>query len=86
MQAHQYKGVYRLSSEEVIFYGLNGFDARYLDLRAEQLEKVTGPYHMDKDELHRRTLKVASRCAQYDQKHTAFIDCYKQVLKDPYLN
>jgi len=86
MQAHQYKGVYRLSSEEVIFYGLNGFDARYLDLRAEQLEKLTGPYHMDKDELHRRTLKVASRCAQYDQKHTAFIDCYKQVLKDPYLN
>ena len=86
MQAHQYKGVYRLSSEEVILYGLNGFDPRYLDLRAEQLEKLKGPYHMDKDELHRRTLKVASRCAQFDQKHTAFIDCYKQVLKDPYLN
>ncbi len=86
MQSHQYKGVYRLSSEEVIFYGLNGFDPQYLDLRAEQLERAKGLYRMDKDELHRRTLKVASRCAQFDQKHTAFIDCYKQVLKDPYLN
>jgi hypothetical protein len=47
---------------------------------------MQGPYHMDKDELHRRTLKVASRCAEFDQKHTAFINCYKQVLKDPFLN
>jgi hypothetical protein len=86
MQSHQYKGVYRLSNEEITFYGLTGFEPKYLDMRAELYEKMTGPYHMDKDELHRRTLKVASRCAEFDQKHTAFINCYKQVLKDPFLN
>ena len=86
MQSHQYKGVYRLSNEEVIFYGLNGFEPKYLDARAELYEKMTSPYRMDKEELHRRTLKVASRCAEFDQKHTAFINCYKQVLKDPFLN
>ena len=86
MQSHQYKGVYRLSSEEVVFYGLSGFDPRYLDTRAAFYERMLGPYHMDKDELHRRTLKVASRCAEFDQKHTAFIHCYKQVLRDPFLN
>ncbi|QWD77378.1 ATP-dependent Clp protease proteolytic subunit [Polynucleobacter sp. MWH-Svant-W18] len=86
MQSHQYKGVYRLSNEEIVFYGLSGFEPKYLDVRAELYEKMQGPYHMDKDELHRRTLKVASRCAEFDQKHTAFINCYKQVLKDPFLN
>lgn len=86
MQSHQYKGVYRLNNEEIIFYGLSGFEPNYLDARAALYEKMTGPYHMDKDELHRRTLKVASRCAEFDQKHTAFINCYKQVLKDPFLN
>jgi hypothetical protein len=86
MQSHQYKGVYRLSNEEITFYGLNGFEPKYLDARAALYEKMPGPYHMDKDELHRRTLKVASRCAEFDQKHPAFINCYKQVLRDPFLN
>jgi hypothetical protein len=86
MQSHQYKGVYRLSTEEIVFYGLSGFESQYLDLRTELYEKMQGPYRMDKDELHRRTLKVASRCAEFDQKHTAFINCYQQVLKDPFLN
>ncbi len=86
MQSHQYKGVYRLNNEEIVFYGLSGFEPNYLEARAALYEKMTGPYHMDKDELHRRTLKVASRCAEFDQKHTAFINCYKQVLKDPFLN
>lgn len=86
MQSHQYKGVYRLSNEEITFYGLTGFEPKYLDARAELYEKMQGPYRMDKDELHRRTLKVASRCAEFDQKHTAFINCYKQVLRDPFLN
>jgi len=86
MQSHQYKGVYRLSNEEIIFYGLSGFEAKYLDTRAAFYEKIPGPYHMDKEELHRRTLKVASRCAEFDQKHPAFIHCYKQVLRDPFLN
>ncbi|QWD61821.1 ATP-dependent Clp protease proteolytic subunit [Polynucleobacter sp. MWH-UH25E] len=86
MQSHQFKGVYRLSTEEITFYGLSGFEQNYLDARAQQFEKLQGPYHMDKDELHRRSLKVASRCAEFDQKHTAFINCYKQVLRDPFLN
>ena len=86
MQAHQYKGVYRLSSQEIVFYGLSGFDPAYLSKRAQMFEEIKGPYHMDKDELHRRTLKVASRCAEFDRQHTAFIQCYKKVLKDPYLN
>jgi len=86
MQQHEYKGVYRLSGEEIVFYGLSGFDSGYLDQRAQLFQEMIGPYHMDKDELHRRTLKVASRCAEFDQLHTAFIQCYKNVLKDPYLN
>ena len=86
MQSHQYKGVYRLSSEENIFYGLTGFDSAYLAERAALFEEMTGAYHMDKNELHRRTLKVASHCAEFDKRYTAFIDCYKKVLKDPYLN
>ena len=86
MQAHQYKGVYRLSSQEIVLYGLSGFDSNYLTKRAQLYEDIKGPYHMDKDELHRRTLKVASRCAEFDQRHTEFIQCYKKVLKDPYLN
>lgn len=86
MQAHEYKGVYRLSHQEIIFYGLSGFDSNYLAQRAQLFEELKGSYHMDKDELHRRTLKVATRCAEYDQQHTAFIQCYKNVLKDPYLN
>lgn len=86
MQSHQYKGVYRLSTEEITFYGLSGFEPTYFDSRAQLFEKMQGPYHMDRDELHRRSLKVASRCAEFDQKHTAFIDCYKQVLRDPFLN
>ena len=86
MQSHEYKGVYRLSSEEIVFYGLSGFDPDYLSKRAQQFAEFKGPYRMDKDELHRRTLKVASRCAEFDHEHTAFINCYKKVLKDPYLN
>ena len=86
MQSHQFRGVYRLNNEEIVFYGLSGFEPKYLDARAALYEKMTGPYHMDKDELHQRTLKVASRCSEFDQKHTAFINCYKQVLRDPFLN
>ncbi len=86
MQSHQYKGVYRLTSEENTFYGLTGFDSAYLADRAALFEEMKGAYHMDKNELHRRTLKVASHCAEFDKQYTAFINCYKKVLKDPYLN
>jgi hypothetical protein len=86
MQSHQYRGVYRLSSQEIIFYGLGGFEPAYLDKRAQLYESLPSPYRMDKDELHARTMKVASRCSEFDRKHTQFIQCYKQVLRDPYLN
>jgi hypothetical protein len=86
MQAHQYKGVYRLSKEELVFYGLNGFDPNYLEERSKMFQNMQGAYHLDKDELHRRTLKVATICAEFDQSSTAFIGCYKKVLQDPYLN
>ena len=86
MQSHQFRGVYRLSSQEIIFYGLGGFESAYLDKRAQLYESLANPYRMDKDELHARTMKVASRCAEFDRKHTQFIQCYKQVLRDPYLN
>ena len=86
MQSHQFRGVYRLSSQEIVFYGLGGFEPAYLDKRAHFYESLPNPYHMDKDELHARSMKVASRCAEFDRKHTQFIQCYKQVLRDPYLN
>lgn len=86
MQAHQLKGVYRLSGREVVFYGLSGFDGDYLNKRAALFETKKGPSRMDSDELARRTAKVASRCAEFDKKHNEFIECYKNVLRDPYLN
>ncbi len=86
MQTHQHKGVYRLNYEEINSFGLNGFDPRYLESRAAFYSQQKGPYLMDKEELSRRTLKVASRCSEYDQKHTAFINCYKQTLREPFLN
>lgn len=86
MQSHQQKGVYRLSSREVAFYGLTGFDGPYLDRRAELYEGLKGALRMDRDELARRTGKVASRCAEFDKKPNDFVECYKNVLRDPYLN
>ena len=86
MQSHQFKGVYLLSGREVVFYGLSGFDPDYLNKRAAVFEAQQGKAHMDADELSRRTAKVASRCAEFDKKHNAFIECYKSVLSDPYLN
>lgn len=84
MQSHKLKGVYRLSHQELLMYGLIGFDTRYLQERAAFYEQVKGPYHMDKDELHRRTLRVAAACAEFDRKQRDFAACYKDVLKDPY--
>lgn len=86
MQAHQQKGVYRLSGREVIFYGLSGYDPEYLNKRQAALDGQKEIKRMDSDELVRRTAKVASRCAEFDKKHQEFIACYKNVLQDPYLN
>ena len=86
MQAHQLKGVYRFSGREVVFYGLSGFDSDYLKRRTAVLDTQEGNSRIDSDELMRRTAKVASRCAEFDKKHNEFIECYKSVLRDPYLN
>lgn len=86
MQAHQLKGVYRLSDREVIFYGLSGFDIEYLKKRVVLFESQKGVSRIDSDELAHRSAKVASRCAEFDKKHNDFIACYKNVLRDPYAN
>lgn len=86
MQNHQSKGVYRLNSRQLTLFGLTGFESTYFEERVAFFEKLKRPYQMDRDELARRTAKVASRCAEFDRKHEEFIDCYKLVLRDPYLN
>ena len=86
MQSHQLKGVYRLSSTEIAKTKLSGFDGAYLQQRAAFYRKQTGPYRMDEDELKSRTQKVASRCSGFEKHHTEFISCYKQTLREPFLN
>lgn len=84
MQNHSTKGVYRLTGEEVTFYGLSGFEDSYFERRARFYAQKKGRWALDKDELHRRTAKVASDCAQYELKQTDYINCYKRVLTDRY--
>ena len=84
MKAHKLKGVYRLSYEELVFYNLNGFEEHYFKQRAAFYVRLTGPYHMDKDELHRRTLRVGQQCAAGATDQNKFVKCYKDSLKDPY--
>jgi ATP-dependent protease ClpP protease subunit len=85
MQSHQLKGVYRLSHQELVLYGLVGFDDAYFKTRAAYYESLRGPYHMDKDELHRRTLRVAGQCATSGREQQKdFVACYKDVLRDPF--
>lgn len=84
MKAHKLKGVYRLSYEELVFYNLNGMDEQYWKHRAAFYERQTGPYRMNKDELHRRTLRVGQVCAAGAPDQNAFVQCYKDTLKDPY--
>lgn len=86
MQAHQLKGVYRLSSSEISKTQLSGFEKAYLTQRAAFYQSQTGPYRMDEDEFKSRTQKVASRCSGFDKHHTEFIKCYKETLLDPFLN
>lgn len=84
MKAHKLKGVHRLSYEELVFYNLNGFEDQYLKQRAAFYERQIGPYRMDKDELHRRTLRVGQLCAAGATDQNKFVKCYKDSLKDPY--
>lgn len=84
MKAHKLRGVHRLSYEELVFYNLNGFEDQYLKQRAAFYERQIGPYRMDKDELHRRTLRVGQLCAAGATDQNKFVKCYKDSLKDPY--
>ena len=86
MQSHQLRGVYRLSSTEIAKYGLSGFDKPYLESRAAFYSDFKGSYHMDEEQFRLRTMRVASRCGGFDRQHTEFIRCYKEVLRDPFLN
>ena len=86
MQAHQLKGVYRLSSAEISKTKLSGFESAYLGQRADFYQSQTGPYKMDESEFKSRTMKVASRCSGFEKHHTEFIKCYKETLREPFLN
>ena len=86
MQAHERKGVYRLSAREMDFYGLVGFDQKYLDQRASQYERLSGVNHLTKNDLIKRTGKVASICSEFEKKPNEFVSCYKKTLQDPYVH
>lgn len=86
MQAHERKGVYRLSAREMSFYGLVGFDQNYLEHRALEYESLKGQSRLDQNELVQRTAKVASICSEHKKNVSDFVQCYKNVLKDPYLH
>jgi hypothetical protein len=84
MQNHSAKGIYRLTGQEIVFYGLSGFDDVYFDKRAQFFAKQSGKWALDKDALHSRTSKVASECAPYEQQQQEFVNCYKRVLSEKY--
>lgn len=84
MQSHQMKGVYRLSASEIAKTGLVGFDKAYLRGRAGLYMKA--PYQMDEDELEKRTMRVASRCSGFEKQRLEFVYCYKETLRDPFVN
>ena len=68
------------------FYGLVGFDQNYLEKRVLEYESLKGQSRLDQTELVQRTAKVASICAEHKKNANEFVQCYKNVLKDPYLH
>jgi ATP-dependent protease ClpP protease subunit len=84
MQAHQLKGVYRMSHAQIVKMGLSGFEKAYFDSRAAFYEGQQGPYKMNADEYERRTMRVASRCGAFDKHHQEFIRCYQETLREPF--
>lgn len=86
MQSHQFKGVYRLSGPETAKMGLSGFEKGYFDHRARFFADYVGAYQMDDLELKKRTMRVASRCSGFNKQPAEFIACYKETLRDPFLN
>lgn len=84
MQSYPAKRLHRLSSEEITLYGLNGIDDDYLLERLKAYQDRPGRWPKDKDELHRRTLKVAIECNLQDKVPADFVRCYRRVLQDIY--
>ena len=84
MQSHPSKRVYRLSSQEITSYGLNGIEANYLMQRAQMYAQRPGRWPKDSDELARRTSKVSTDCMLYDNNPVDFTKCYRKVLQDIY--
>lgn len=84
MQSYPAKRLHRLSSEEITLYGLNGIDDDYLLERLKTYQERPGRWPKDKDELHRRTLKVAIECNLQDKVPADFVRCYRRVLQDIY--
>jgi ATP-dependent protease ClpP protease subunit len=84
MQSYPAKRLYRLSSPEITFYGLNGIEDDYLLERLKVYQDRPGRWPKDKDELHRRTLKVAIECNLQDKVPADFVRCYRRVLQDIY--
>lgn len=85
MQAHQLKGVYRMSNSQISKMGLSGFEKSYLENRVAFYESIQGAsYQINADEYKRRTMRVASRCSAFDKHHQEFIRCYQETLKNPF--
>jgi len=84
MQLHPTKGVYRLSSQEISAYGLNGIEESYLKQRTQLYAQRPGRWPKDEDELTRRTAKVSTECMPHDANPVEFTKCYRRVLQDIY--
>lgn len=84
MQSHPTKGVYRLSSQEISAYGLNGIEESYLKQRTQLYAQRPGRWPKDEDELTRRTAKVSTECMPHDANPVEFTKCYRRVLQDIY--
>ena len=84
MQSRPTKRVYRLSSQEITNYGLNGIEPNYLMQRAQMYAQRPGRWPKDSDELMRRTSKVPTECMLHDNNPVDFTKCYRKVLQDIY--
>lgn len=84
MQSYPAKRLHRLSSQEITLYGLNGIEDEYLMQRTSFYEEQPGRWPKDKDEFHRRTMKVSTECVSFDKKPVDFVKCYRRTLQDMY--
>ncbi len=84
MQSFPAKRLHRLSSQEITLYGLNGIEDEYLMQRTQFYEEQPGRWPKDKDEFHRRTMKVSTECMPFDKNPVDFVKCYRRTLQDMY--